>query len=387
MKRIVPGKTNQKLPVILKLTFPDIIYIIVSLAIFITTVILMTLCKVEPWFLILLLVLIEIALEIILFARVTEYRLYHYVGHIFMFLFRHKEFAKTTLGQQLGISFKENAVVNEPGTYSKILNIQGSDFSLINEDAQDIKISQLSNVLSGIEVGKIVKLDTPLRFSKNADEAASRIKEFTKRYESIEDKNSLEAVQIESRIAALDVDLKIFEALENNRNILVNDYYIIIYNDNMNNLNNEIDRAIRLLNSMGLYAFELNKKEVLEFYSNYFDASVNADKKLEFNAMKEHAKYFEFGNKKYCVQTISELPYTFDNAWLAPLSNIPGVKLVVNFKNNPDMAKALKRINKRIVNLGEMLLGKNTESEKIELSIQIQAYQELLEELKFNKEQ
>ncbi|MCQ2795672.1 MAG: ATP-binding protein, partial [Bacilli bacterium] len=178
-----------------------------------------------------------------------------------------------------------------------------------------------------------------------------------------------------------------FEHLENSKSIDSPNYYIIIYNNNLANLRNDCDRAVRLLNNMGLASYQLDKNETYQFYLNYFKTEVNQDKKIKFHSLKEKTKYIEKNGKKYCVQTISELPYTVDNAWLASVSLIKGVNLVINFKNNPDLTKAIKRINKRIVNLGEMLLGKTTESERMEIETQTAAYQELLEELKFSKVQ
>lgn len=386
MKRIVPGKTHQKLPIILKLTLGDIFYLLIALVLIGATLALLMLLKV--YYVILLIVLLfEIMATIVLFARVSEFRLYYYFRHIFMYLFRKKDFPKSTLGNQLGISFNENAVKNENGEYSKIIFIKGIDFNLVNEETQDIRISQLSNVLSNISKGKIIKMDEPIRFSYNASYTADQIKKYTEEYDKIEDKDSSKALQLASRIYTLSIDLEIFENLEEHKEIETTAYYLILYNVNLANLNDEVNRTIHLLNGMNLASYELNKKEVLEFYKEYFDSKVNVDKKLTFNHLEEHPKYVKFGDKNYCVQTISDLPYTFDNAWLATLSLMPGIKLVVNFMNNPDLTKAIKRINKRILTLGEMMLEKQSESEKLDISIQIEAYQALLEQLKFNKEQ
>ena len=108
----------------------------------------------------------------------------------------------------------------------------------------------------------------------------------------------------------------------------------------MTNLNNEVDQTVKMLSNIGLYAFELSKNETLNFYKEFFDSEVTSEKTLSMNAIEEHPKYITFGNKNYCVQTISDLPYTFDNAWLAPFSNLEGIKLVVNFKSKIS-AKAL----------------------------------------------
>lgn len=286
----------------------------------------------------------------------------------------------------LGITFKDNAVVTSTGTFSKIIQIQGMNIDLIDEAALDTKINQLTMIISSLSKGKIIKLDSPLRFSSNADEAAKLIEKYTVEYEKITDKSSLEAKQIESRLCALDIDLKIFEALDKEKSILTKTYYLVLYNENMTNLNNEVDQTVRMLSNIGLYAFELSKNETLNFYKEFFDSEVTSEKTLSMKAIEEHPKYITFGNKNYCVQTISDLPYTFDNAWLSPFSNLEGIKLVVNFKSNPDLNKTIKRINKRIVNLGELLLQKQSESERMDLNVQIEAYQELLEQLKFNKE-
>lgn len=386
MKRLVPGKTNQKLPIILHFTVTDLTYLVVGAGLIILTLVLMMLANVRPVAILLITIVIELMAYIVLFAKVSEYRLYYYMRHIFMYLFRKKKQEETTLGMALGITFRDNAVVTSTGTFSKIIQIQGMNIDLIDEAALDTKINQLTMIISSLSKGKIIKLDSPLRFSSNADEAAKLIEKYTVEYEKITDKSSLEAKQIESRLYALDIDLKIFEALDKEKSILTKTYYLVLYNENMTNLNNEVDQTVRMLSNIGLYAFELSKNETLNFYKEFFDSVVTSEKTLSMKTIEEHPKYITFGNKNYCVQTISDLPYTFDNAWLAPFSNLEGIKLVVNFKSNPDLNKTVKRINKRIVNLGELLLQKQSESERMDLNVQIEAYQELLEQLKFNKE-
>lgn len=88
MKRLVPGKTNQKLPIILHLTITDLIYLLVGAGLIILTLVLMMLANVRPVAILLITIVIELMAYIVLFAKVSEYRLYYYMRHIFMYLFR-----------------------------------------------------------------------------------------------------------------------------------------------------------------------------------------------------------------------------------------------------------------------------------------------------------
>ena len=227
MRRIVPGKTNAKLPVFAHFTISDIIYLLAGLCVLILVMILMMLAGANP-FAILGVILGLIAILIIFAAKVGEFRLYYYMRHVFMFWFRNKIHQKQTLTNAIGITVKDGFVKNTSGTYSKIIRVSGINFDLINEEAQDNKINQLSMVMSSINKGKIIKLDMPIRFIDNAKEAAKRIENLTAMYEKITDKSSIEAIQLESRIKASSIDLEIYASLDEGKSILSECYYLIL---------------------------------------------------------------------------------------------------------------------------------------------------------------
>lgn len=290
----------------------------------------------------------------------------------------------------LGITAVDDFIKTEGGLYSKIIKVKGIDFSLINEEAQDLKIDQLSSVIANLDKAKIVKMNEPISFLNKIEDVEERLAYFTNQYEKLseeERKNSFEAIQLESRIKALTIDDAVFQACEENKDIKINSYYIILYNLNKVNLNNDVERTIRYLNNIGLYSYSLNVDEVKDFYQNFFDSSLDENGDIIFDNIEEHTNHFYKGDKKYCVNTLSDFPFLVDNGWIAQLCLIPGVKVVINLKTNKDLAKATKHINKRIVSLGALLLQKQTESDKMELETQIEALRHLLEQLKFSKEQ
>lgn len=388
MKRIVPGKSNQRIPVIAKFTITDILYMLIFLTLFIVTLITMLLAQVKPFYLIAIPCVIEVVIPIIFLASINENRLYTYIYHMIRYMFRNKKIKSAKIETQLGIKFEKDHIKSQIG-YSKILHIKGIDFNLISEDTQDIKIRQLSSVLASISNGKIIKMDTPLSFKNNLKKAFTRMKQYTAEYETIEDKNSIKALQEEARIYALDNDIKIFNALNMTSTIKSNNYFLILYNQNLNNLNNEVSYVIQELNKIGLSSFVLDEKELIDFYSQYYylTASKNNenDKKYIPN-ITEKVKHLEIGENKICVNTLCEYPFTIDNAWLATISSFEDVRLVINFKKNTDTAKTIKRINKKIVSLGGLLLQRQSESDRLDIEGQIEAYQALLEQIKFSKE-
>lgn len=391
MNRIVPGKTNQKLPIILKFNIFDIIYILVGLAVIIATLLTMMAFNVKPFAIIAGVVVSEAVIFLILLAQITEYRLYWYIRHLILFIFSKKKYAESTLENQLGVSFKDNYVSTEAGIYSKVIEIKGIDFSLISEATQDLKINQLAVVLGNIDKGKIVKLDKPISFLDKLEDVDKRLIAFTEEYDKLSDEekkdpNNLNARQLEARITALTIDHNVFMSAEESKTIKSNSYFLVLYNENLGNLNIEVERAIRLLNNMGLFSYELDSREIKQFYATFFDTEENKDGKLIFPQTTEKSRYLIQNNKKVCVHTLCDLPYVLGNGWLSDIANIEGVKLVVNFKNCSNLAKATKNINKKIVSLGALLLQKQTESDRMEINAQIEGFRHLLEQLKFSKE-
>ena len=193
MKRIVPGKSNQRIPVIAKFTITDILYMLIFLTLFIVTLITMLLAQVKPFYLIAIPCVIEVVIPIIFLASINENRLYTYIYHMIRYMFRNKKIKSAKIETQLGIKFEKDHIKSQIG-YSKIIHIKGIDFNLISEDTQDIKIRQLSSVLASISNGKIIKMDTPLSFKNNLKKAFTRMKQYTAEYETIEDKNSIKAL-------------------------------------------------------------------------------------------------------------------------------------------------------------------------------------------------
>lgn len=395
MNRIVPGKTNQKLPIILKFNIYDIIYIVCGLIVIIATMLTMMALNIKPFAIIAGVIFAEGAIFLILLAQITEYRLYWYIRHLVLYIFSHKKYSKNILNDQLGLSFKENYVTTEAGQYSKVIEIKGIDFSLISEASQDLKINQLASVLGNIEKGKIVKLDKPISFLGKLEDVDTRLAYYAEEYgklseEEKKDPENLTAMQLESRITALTIDHNTFASAEEAQTIKSNAYYLILYNENLSNLNLELERSIRLLNNMGLFCYELDDKEIKEFYKNFFETEESQQEKsmgkLIFPETVEHARYLQQGDKKFCVHTLCDLPYLLGNGWLSYIANIEGVKLVVNFKNNTNLDKATKNINRKIVSLGALLLQKQTESDRMEINAQIDAFRSLLQQIKFSKE-
>lgn len=94
MRRVVPGKTNQKLPIVLKFTIFDILYLLIGAGVIIGTIILMMALNVQPFFIILIVALAEVFIYLLFIAPINENRLYVYVRHIVLYLLRKRSFQR-----------------------------------------------------------------------------------------------------------------------------------------------------------------------------------------------------------------------------------------------------------------------------------------------------
>ena len=388
MQRIVPGKTNQKIAILGKFNINDLIYIAIGGSIVLMTLIFMLVGQVKPFWAILIPVVLEIIIFVFLLAQDKETRIYTFVMYIIRYLIRKKEIPSASLKENFGISFEKDAIKSEIG-YSRIINIKGLNFNLINEEAQNVKINQLSHVLSIIKKGKIVKLDTPLHFTTNIEEANKKMEYFEKKYKeyvAAGKEGSFEAYQVAARITSLDNDIKVFEELEETSSIKTNNYFLVLYGNNLNSLNEETNYIVRELNKMGLISYALNEEEIKTFYIHYYSLEGQDKNDLKTYPITEHVNYLDINNNKICITTLCQYPFSLGNAWLSTLTLSNDIKVVINFSKNNDTAKIRKRIDRKIIALGSLLHQKQTESDVIDIQAQIEAYKSLLEEIKFSRE-
>ena len=110
MTRIVPGKTNQRLPIVLKYNIFDLICLFIGAGITLLTAISMMLAQVRPFWIIIIPAFVEVITTFILLTPINESRIYNYVGYMIKYLFANKKITGSTIKDQLGVEFVEDYI-------------------------------------------------------------------------------------------------------------------------------------------------------------------------------------------------------------------------------------------------------------------------------------
>lgn len=251
-----------------------------------------------------------------------------------------------------------------------VIEVGSIDFGLLDEDEQDRRISIFARVLNSLSqtsVIQLIKLDRPIKY----DEISANL--FEQISEAKENEDFVKAAILESRLNQIDT--------VNNINQLYRPcYYLALYEANAEALFNQADACIDGLDAAGLESKLLDARETAVFfkycYNRNFDERDVDD--IELDELADYVKpdKVKFGLAGYTVDdvyaftiAVKEYPLYVGNAWGANLFNIDNTKVVLTIKP-VDKAKAIKRIDRAVVESATRNVGKLSEMRNQDTHIQ-----------------
>lgn len=421
MKRFIPSQIEEDTKVVKNLSFLDLAVLIVGLVL-IFLVLASSLTLGVKIFIIIPIAVIFV-LSVMTFDMVKGYKLLVYWVK---YIFRRKRFRKINVVKSMGLKFNENHIVSD-GKRIAVIELNGVDFSILEEKTQDDYIFTLGEVIKDIKNGKIVKLEKPFDLTKYIDWNNDLIsRHIEKHIPSLQDLDlqMLENSGLSSTQPSAPTDVRV-EMLENQNEylkrfqyfdrIFIEGYYLVIIEDNEIALNLVTDQAVARLTEIGLAPQRLKSDELKVFLSLYlkndisdfFESDILKKKKKkgvvavpentephlreldpeqDILRVKERSNKIVINNKEMRVICLGRYPYFVANAWGFEIFTIPGTKVVFNFSEYPNK-NINRRISRTMTELNSRLSDqKLREDEKKKLYTSWQSLDALLESLEFDSE-
>jgi len=316
-----------------------------------------------------------IVICIVMFIGDGEDRTYSQLAYMIRFYVSrrtYKKDAKRGSTEEL-IPFKnilEDGIIEYDGYYGMIVEIGSIDFALLDEDEQDRRIDAFARTLNGLSqasVIQLIKLDRPIKY----DEVSSIL--FEKLTLAKESEDTAREIILQSRLEQID-------NVNNVSPLFRPFYYLAIYENNTEALFNQVDACRAGLDEAGLDSMILDAREAAIFFKYCYTRNFD-ERDIDEVDLAELANYVKpdkvkFGLAGYTVNdvyaftlAVKEYPLYVNNAWGANLFNIDSTKIVLTIKP-VDKAKAIKRIDRAVIESASRRAGKLSEMRNQETHIE-----------------
>lgn len=357
--RLIPRNTKVKTSFYKGITFTDIIFGLVALALVALAISSNLTYK--------YLIALGIACVFIpLFVPVGEDRIYKCAFNMGKHLFsrkRYSEQGKDAANIQSIIPYDkidENVIVNKDGSYSGVLEVKPIEFRLLGGNKQNYIIDGvLTNALTCVGVGQqaaIVKLEKPLNLTKHLQSDLDRIVALADARES----GALAEDEYIARVDVIEDRMALIDTLNTEKEINYSAYYIAVTDKSKASLINTLTIMRRTFISGSIEANILEGNELEEFLTAGKRCEINADSEDKFGVPNDVAFRLTTTVQDELALShfvISGYPLKVPNAWGEELFDIPNTKVVMKLKP-VEKSKALKRIDNAIMELSTQAKGK-----------------------------
>lgn len=414
--RIIPKKTRVSFQIFRGVTLFDMIFATIYLLLLVITF------RANIGFAKWVLASIETIAFGFLVMKVQYRKGYQLLGSLFAFIVINKKYYKKTKKSRQKMelimpitAIKNSTLVTNNGYRGAVIQIEGFDFFKQTFKQQNKEIDIFSNAIKGITDGAIVKLETAIDFEEfiannniqdeeievAIQEAEVKLpkKKNRKKKKSV----NLEIVEPEQIIPAgktvaekvrekhIRITKEFFEKLNREQKIYKPTYYLVIYEKIDRTLEDVTETIEEQLQTIGLKTNRLNKKQLALFLKNFYNKdfdkdeieSIDEKKYLNWatpNEIKVQSTKIIVDENEYGVFSIRDYPIEVTNGWGIGLMNMPGTKVVMKIKKI-DPYKAIRTIDKDMIELNSQYSMARRESERKKLETQYATSEELLERL------
>lgn len=333
-----------------------------------------------------------VGLSVILFFSDDDERAYMDLIYVLKYVASRKIYEK---GKKNGdaadlIPFKTihaDGIVEYDGYVGAVLSVGSVEFGLLDEVEQNRRISALASVLNGLGESatmQIVKIDRPINYDEVAGQLFAKLEAARQEYPQDDAKIEI----LKSRLAQID-------AMNNVAKQYRPYYYVVVYENDADQLLQQIDVVRRGLDKAGLTAYLLEAKDVAVFFKYCYTRNFDEREidKIDPDGYTDYIKPDKVRfNSTSCVCddvysftcAISDFPLGVGNAWGAGLFNIDNTKVVLTIKP-VEKSKAVKRIDRAVVEL-ETRRGSGKISEAISQETHVQTMVNLAQSIQNENE-
>ena len=247
--------------------------------------------------------------------------------------------------------------------------------------------SALGNVIRSVGsryAANIVKIERPMVMDAYIQSEYDKIDMLKYSYE----RGVFGEEELKARIELVYNRLDELENINQENQILVPHYYLVLFDSDKRQLENQVQTALSLLQTGEMKPHRLNDKELVVFlrYTNSVDFDEREVENLDPSEYVDyilpdsvdfHQRTVEINNIITHNFRVVRYPLNVQDAWGASLFDIPGTKVVMKF-SQMDRDKSIRAIDRSIGELNSQLDKTGISSKIIELQTHIDTLSDLL---------
>lgn len=299
--------------------------------------------------------------------------------------------AKSKFGVPDLIAFtdiKEDMIHYGGKYYCKVIEVSPVEFRFLTESKQDYIIDKVFGAalrnISENQSLSIVKIDRPIIYDEYIEREHKKIEDISEAFIN----GVIEEDELRAR---LDI---IYDRIEQTERINYDDkvydcfHYICVYDNSPSSVSETMSMIAEQMNQGGINVKILNTKELAVFLKYNFSTDFD-EREIDVLTEEEYYEWILPHEVEFTARTIKiddlvthnlrviNYPTTVGNAWGSRLFNIPDTKVVM--KINPiDRYKAVRNIDRSLMELHGQANITSKESKIIELQSHIATLQDLL---------
>lgn len=279
------------------------------------------------------------------------------------------------------IPFKEvwnNCVFLENGNIVGGIKIGSINLSLLFDEEQKLKVSQLKKVLNSIDYPiKIFSIDKPVDLSDNSNTLGSKIKSERNKYKE----------------KLLKEDYEYINFLSKQNSVVNRDFYLILEENNNNEklLKQKVNDLIQEFNSINLSAEIIMSEEWRELLyvilnpigssevlrKSATDINTSFKERIAPSGLRINERDIVLGDAYISVVTLRSYPSLVNVGWLGAVANVDRTRMTITLTpmNTQEISANLK---KSMSEVKSKMINVNDYNDQIILNNQMQDYVELV---------
>ena len=280
--------------------------------------------------------------------------------------------------------------------YGAVLEIPAVEFRFFSEYRRENTIENgLGKLLRSIHTtygANIVKLERPIHYEAYLESEHNKLAQLRRSFE----KGMITEDELKTRVEVMYDRIAEVENLCGDEKIVEPFYYIVLFDSDKRQLENQISTAVTTLKSAEMYPKRLDDKELAVFlkYSNCLDIR---EEEIETLKPSDYARWAmpQYVNVKMRTVEVNgivthnlrvvDYPTTVSDAWIAGVFSMPGTKCVIKCRPM-DRDKSIRAIDRSLQELRGQYNTTGVDSKRIELETHIETLGSLLATLQQDNE-
>ena len=280
--------------------------------------------------------------------------------------------------------------------YGAVIAVPPVDFRLFTENRKkNAIVNGLGRAIHALPAdfsANIVKIERPVHYEKYRELEEKKLDDLRKSYES----GILSEDELKARVEIIYDRINEIDTLIEDDPVIIPHYYLVLFDSDTHRLERQVDTTMQDLSSGELNPQRLTGSDIAVFlkYTNTCDVNEKEAPMMTPEGYTAWARpsEVEFTPRRTKVngivthiQKVIRYPDMVPNAWMASVMSMPGTKVVMKVKPM-DLSKAVRNIDKSILELNTRYSSSGNESVKMEIENHIDTLRQLLSTLQSSNE-